>query len=83
MPLPDTDLIARLVEIGVMPTIAERIIADAAAAGQQLPTEAEMDDDAVVTQADIEQAAMFWMYTPDVPLEYKRLLHAQALDTAG
>lgn len=78
MVLTDQQLYDRLVRNGVMPAIAERIIADSAAAGQELPTQAEVEEDAVVTDADLELAAAWWLYTPAVQRKFKRLLHATA-----
>ena len=74
--LSDKQLYDRLVRAGVMPAIAERIIADSQT--DELPTEAEVAEDATVTEADIELAAAWWLYTPTVPRKFKRLLHAQA-----
>ena len=74
--LTDQELYNKLIRIGVMPSIAEQIIADSQT--DELPTEAEMDEDAKVTDGDIELAAQWWLYTPTVPRKYKRLLHATA-----
>lgn len=74
----DEILYASLVRMGVMPSVAERIIADANAAGQALPTAADAEQDAEITEADKETAAQWWLYTPDVPRRFKRLLHAKA-----
>lgn len=76
MALTDQEFYNRLVRIGVMPSVAERIVADAAKADQALPTDADLDEDAKVTDADIELATQWWLYTPTVPRKYKRLLHA-------
>lgn len=78
MALTDQQLYDRLVRQGVMPAIAERIIANAAAANQELPTQAEVDEDSKITPADLELAAQWWLYTPAVVRKYKRLLHAKA-----
>ena len=74
--LSDAQFYDRLVRSGVMPAIAERIIANSQT--DELPTQAEMDEDATVTAADIELAAAWWLYTPTVPRKFKRLLHAKA-----
>jgi hypothetical protein len=74
--LSDREFYDWLVRIGMMPAIAERIIADSQTA--ELPTEAEIAEDATVTTADIELAAAWWLYTPTVPRRFKRLLHATA-----
>lgn len=73
--LTDQELYNKLVQLGVMPAIAERIIAKR---GDPMPTDAELDELAQVTDADRELAAQWWIYTPSVPRKYKRLLHAKA-----
>jgi hypothetical protein len=73
--LSDNALYDWLVRIGTMPAIAERIVADSQSG--KLPTEAEMDEDAKITDEDIELAAAWWLYTPAVPRKFKRLLHAK------
>lgn len=78
MALTDKALYDKLVTIGVMPSVAERIIADANAANDELPTEQDVQEDAKVTEADLALAAQYWLYSPAVPKRFKRVLHATA-----
>lgn len=73
-PLTDKELYNKLVRLGMMPAIVERIIANSQT--DELPTQSEMDEDAKITDGDIALAAQWWIYTPAVPRKYKRLLHA-------
>ena len=75
MALSDAALYSELVRMGVMPAIAKRIVADSQT--NELPTAAEMDADAKITNEDIDLAAQWWLYTPAVPRKFKRLLHAK------
>ena len=68
-------LYEQLVRIGVMPAIAERIVADSKS--DKLPTDKEIAEDATVTDEDIELAKAWWLYTPTVPRKFKRLLNAK------
>jgi hypothetical protein len=67
-------------EAGMMPADIEAALHDAAAADQQLPTEAEIAEDARITEADIERDKLWWFYNSAVPPEYKRLLTAIATE---
>lgn len=74
--LTDQEFYDRMVRMGMMPTIVERVIANSQT--DELPTQAELDEDAKITDGDIELAAQWWLYTPTVPRKFKRLLHATA-----
>lgn len=65
------------IRIGMLPADVEDALLDAAQANQQLPSEAEIAEDAQVTPADAERGRQWWMYADFVPLRYKRLLTAQ------
>jgi len=65
------------IRIGMLPADVEDALLDAAQAGQALPSEAEIAEDAQVTPADVERGRQYWMYADFVPLRYKRLLTAQ------
>ena len=75
MALSDKEMYSELVRLGMMPAIAERVVANSKT--DKLPTEAEMDEDAKITSEDIALAAQWWLYTPAVPRKFKRLLHAK------
>jgi hypothetical protein len=64
------------IRIGMLPADVEDALLDAAQAGQALPSEAEIAEDAQVTPADVERGRQYWMYADFVPLKYKRLLTA-------
>jgi len=74
--------IARLVLRGVMPSVAERAVAEADANGQRIPNPNEAAWDAEITAADQEQAKLWWYYTPDVPTRLRRILDARVLSDA-
>ena len=62
---------------GMMPVDVEDALQDAAQAEQRLPTEAEMAEDATVTEADIDRSRQRWLLNPHVPAEFRRLLMAE------
>ena len=62
---------------GIMPADAEDALQDAAQVEQRLPTEAEMAEDAIVTEADIARSHQWWLLNPHVPAEFRRLLMAE------
>lgn len=64
------------VRLGMLPADVEDALRDARQAGQALPTEQEVAEDSLITEADVERARQYWMYADFVPLRYKRLLTA-------
>lgn len=58
-------VIRSLVLAGMMPSDAVRVVETAAAAGQQLPTDSDIADDAaaVGTTDDVENARQWWWWT--------------------
>ena len=63
--------------VGMMPVDIEDALRDAARVEQTLPTEAEMAEDAMVTEADIDRSRQWWLLNPHVPAEFRRLLMAE------
>ena len=62
---------------GMMPADIEDALRDAAQAEQRLPTEAELAEDALVTEADVARSRQWWLLNPHVPAEFRRLLMAE------
>jgi len=60
---------------GCSPADIEDAFRDAEAAGEALPTDAEIEEDAQITDLDIERSRQWW--TTAVPDGYKRLLDAE------
>ena len=67
---------------GMMPADVEDALREAREAEQRPPTDAEMEDDSEVTEADLERDRQWWLWNPDVPEKFKRLLAAQVTDSA-
>lgn len=74
--MTDAELAAQLIRAGFLPSLVEDALAAADTAEQALPTAADALG-AEMTDADIEQAKVFWWYSPDVPQPFKRLLTAR------
>ena len=74
--------IAQLVRRGILPTLAESIVNECERAGQRLLTTAEAEAQADVTAADVEQARLWWRFTPDVPTDWRRILEARVVGDA-
>ena len=74
--------IAQLVLRGIMPSVAERIAAEAEADGERVTPPNEAAWRGEVTEADKEQARLWWYYTPDVPQRLRRILDARVLSDA-
>ena len=69
--------VRQLILRGIMPSDAERIVAEVDAVGRRLMLPGERDAAAVVTEADQERARNWWLYSVDVPTKYKRILSAR------
>lgn len=79
--LSRTEQVQFLVEIGFMPSTAERLVQDDADADSQIIGTRKAANLATVTPADAETAAQWWYYSPDVPLAIKRMLDATPITT--
>jgi len=62
---------------GCSPADIEDALNDAAEAGQALPTEAEIAEDAEITDLDKERSRLWWITAEFVPDGYNRLLYAE------
>jgi hypothetical protein len=69
--------IRQLISRGIMPSEAERIVADVDARIGRLMTPEESDRVAAVGADAIMQARQWWYYSPLVPTRFKRLLDAR------
>ena len=67
---------------GVSPADALDALRDAREAGQALPTEVEIAEDAEITDEDKERSRQWWIMADFVPDGYDRLLYAE-LEAAG
>jgi len=76
---PRESRLRQLVLRGIMPSVAERIVAECEAVDQRLLSEDEAVALAEVTAADMEAARTWWWWAPDVPVSWKRLLDAQVV----
>lgn len=74
--------LAQLVRRGILPSVAERVVAEAEAAGQRIPPPNEAAWEGDVSAADQEQAKLWWYYTPDVPQRLRRILDARPVGDA-
>lgn len=72
-----------LLRAGMAPLAARQAIAAAGQAGQRLPTDAQIDAAAEVTEADVRAAAAAFVASPAVPNAYKLLLFAGELPDAA
>lgn len=62
---------------GMSPADIEDALRDAREAGQALPTEAEIAEDAVITDEDKERSRQWWIMSDFIPEGYNRLLYAE------
>jgi len=62
---------------GCSPADVEDALNDAAEAGQALPTETEIAEDAEITDLDKERSRLWWITAEFVPDGYNRLLYAE------
>lgn len=74
--------IAQLVLRGIMPSVAERVVAECEDAGQQILTPAEAGWLADPQPGDAEQARLWWYWSPDVPTRLRRILDARVVRDA-
>lgn len=79
MPTPD-ERIQALVARGVMPTEAERIVADSDAREGRLLTGVEAETLAIPDDAGMQADRLWPYFTPDIPTKYKRLWTARVVD---
>jgi len=75
--------IRQLVRRGIMPSLAEEVVAATDAAGGELMTSVEVDAAAKTTDADIERSRQWWYYSPLIPARFKRILDARKVPDAG
>jgi hypothetical protein len=66
-----------MVLCGMRPASAIAAVRAAAAAGQALPTDAEIDEDAHEDVTDQAAAHLAWIADPAIPAEYKLILEAR------
>jgi hypothetical protein len=62
---------------GCAPADIEDALRDAAEAGQALPTDAEIAEDAEITDEDKERSRQWWILADFIPDGYNRLLYAE------
>jgi hypothetical protein len=67
-----------MIAAGMMPHMALDALRDARAAGQRLPTDAEIRADAQMTPEKIAESLAWAVWNPAVPLRFKLLLMARA-----
>lgn len=65
-----------MIAAGMMPQDAEDALRDAAARNQELPTDADIAEDAEVTESDLERLRLWFLWNPLVPTAFKRILTA-------
>lgn len=66
-----------LIARGIMPTEAEQIVRDVDARAGQMLSESEAELLAISTDVTVEADRIWILWTPDIPIEYKRLWSAQ------
>lgn len=71
-----------MIRAGASALHARKAIAAARAAGQRLPTDAQIDGMAEITADDVREAAAWWIANPAIPNAYKLLLFAEELPDA-
>jgi hypothetical protein len=76
---PHDEQVRQLIRRGLLPSQAERIVAQAAARDHQLLTPAQAVRQSTVTATDIEQARSWFYYSPAVPYAIKRMPDARSL----
>mgnify|MGYP001214365845 CR=1 FL=1 len=74
--------IAALIAIGIMPAMAERAVTLAEHYHHKPLTTRQAQRFADVTDADIEQARLWWYYTPNVSNNLRRILDAKQATNA-
>jgi len=62
---------------GCSPSDIEDAFRDAEAAGEALPTDADIEEDAQITDLDKERSRLWWITADFVPDGYNRLLYAE------
>ncbi|MBM3136458.1 MAG: hypothetical protein FJZ89_14490 [Chloroflexi bacterium] len=62
---------------GCSPADVEDALNAAAARNQALPTDADIEEDAQITELDIERSRLWWITAEFVPDGYNRLLYAE------
>jgi hypothetical protein len=75
--------VQQLILRGLMPTDAERVVRDTDERNGQLLSDSEAALLANVTQDQVDQDALWVFYTPDVPVQYKRLWTARRIQADG
>lgn len=79
-PLPDQKITELAVAAGMMPADVEEALAEAASAGQKLPTDADIERQARIDEAHVERTRAWWWFITQVPPEFKRILEARPAD---
>lgn len=75
--------VALLISAGIMPSVAEWLVAEDIAADHAIVGTRKAKGMAKISDVDVEAAAAAWYVNPAIPDEFKRILDARTFPAEG